>query len=121
VSYSQIIVLGSIFFVLFSAFALWTATKVIGIWYNPREDYFNTKKKVIILALSVDSLQEQIRQKDLFISHIKSIIETGEVKETYPEIEQVKKGESKVKKNRLLNLDYLSEVDSIIRKEFEGR
>jgi murein DD-endopeptidase MepM/ murein hydrolase activator NlpD len=117
-SYAQAFVLGSTFFVLFSIFTLWIATKVVGIWYNPREDYFNTKKKVIKLAMSVDSLEEQIRQKDLFISHVRNIIETGEVEEVN------QKQPTEVihvdKKTENIDLDYLPEIDSVFRNQFEA-
>jgi murein DD-endopeptidase MepM/ murein hydrolase activator NlpD len=117
-SYAQVLVFGSVFFILFAAFSLWIATKVVGIWYNPREDYFNTKKKVIRLALSLDSLQEQVRQKDLFISHLKSIIETGEVQEPSSP-ESAKEKPTEIVSNKV-DLDYMSTVDSLLRTEFES-
>ncbi len=117
-SYAQVLVFGALFFIVFGAFSLWVATKVVGIWYNPREDYFNTKKKVIRLALALDSLQEQVRQKDLFISHMKSIVETGEVQETHTPVE--KGGSAAVIVSNKVDLDYMSSVDSLLRTEFES-
>lgn len=117
-SYAQALVLGSTFFVLFSVFTLWVATKVVGFWYNPREDYFNTKKKVINLAMSVDSLEEQIRQKDLFISHVKNIIETGDIETVEPK--QVPQETQAEKKTEEIDLDHLPEIDSVFRNQFES-
>lgn len=117
-SYAQAMVLGSTFFVLFSIFTLWIATKVVGFWYNPREDYFNTKKKVIKLAMSVDSLEEQIRQKDLFISHVKNIIETGDIEIVEPK--QVPQETQAEKKTEEIDLDHLPEIDSVFRNQFES-
>jgi murein DD-endopeptidase MepM/ murein hydrolase activator NlpD len=116
-SYAQVLVYGSISFFLFSILTLWMATKVVGIWYNPREDYFNTKKKVITLALAVDSLQEQIRQKDTFIGHIKSIVETGEVTEKSPASTEDSKELDIL--SQKVDLDFMSPIDSSIRNEFE--
>ncbi len=119
-SYSQAFLGGTLFFVLFSILTLWAATKVIGIWYNPREDYFNTKRKVIRLALSVDSLTQQINEKDLFISDIKSIVRYGEVTDSIPVNKQSEKASLKEKINtKPVDLDALPAVDSIIRNEFE--
>ena len=42
-SYSQALVLGTITSIVLGAFLLWMATKVVGVWYNPRQEYFNTK------------------------------------------------------------------------------
>ncbi len=119
-SYAQALVVGSAFFVLFSAFSLWMGTKVVGFWYNPREDYFNTKKKVISLAMSLDSLKEQIREKDIFIKNIKSIIETGETSKELEAETQVKNSDSNVIQSQIVDLDYLPEVDSLLRNEFES-
>lgn len=119
-SYAQVLVFGSLFFIVFSIFTLWVATKVVGIWYNPREDYFNTKKKLIGLALSVDSLENQIRLKDEFIAHIQSIVKTGEVKEineTPVKAEDFTEAQSQ---SHQVDLDYLAPVDSILRTEFES-
>jgi len=117
-SYAQALVLGSTFFVLFSVFTLWIATKVVGFWYNPREDYFNTKKKVIKLAMSVDSLEEQIREKDLFISHVRNIIETGDIEEVNQKQPTVEiQTEKKVEQ---IDLDKLPEIDSVFRNQFES-
>ena len=117
-SYAQALVLGSTFFVLFSIFTLWIATKVIGFWYNPREDYFNTKKKVIKLAMSVDSLEEQIRQKDLFISHVRNIIETGDIEEVDQKQPPVEIQADRKTEN--IDLDHLPEIDSVFRNQFES-
>jgi hypothetical protein len=119
-SYAQALVIGSAFFVLFSAFSLWMGTKVVGFWYNPREDYFNTKKKVISLDMSLDSLKEQIREKDMFINNIKSIIETGETSKELEAETQVKNSDSNVIHSQIVDLDYLPEVDSLLRNEFES-
>ena len=117
-SYAKALVLGASFFVLFSIFTLWVATKVIGFWYNPREDYFNTKRKVIQLAMSVDSLEEQIRQKDLFIKHVKNIIETGEIEVADQHSTTVDLAtESKVQE---VDLDHIPEIDSVFRNQYES-
>lgn len=119
-SYSQAFLGGTLFIIIFSAITLWAATKVIGIWYNPREDYFNTKRKVIRLALSVDSLEQQIKEKDQFISDIKSIVEHGEVNDS---VSINKTAEKVVVKDQIItkpvDLDALPGVDSVIRNEFE--
>jgi len=117
-SYAQALVVGSTFFVLFSVFTLWVATKVVGFWYNPREDYFNTKKKVIKLAMSVDSLEDQIRQKDLFISHVRNIIETGDIEEVNQKQPTVEAKDEK--KEEDIDLDLLPDIDSIFRNQFES-
>lgn len=117
-SYAQILVFGSAFIILFSILTLWLATKVLMIWYNPRQDYFNTKKKVISLAFSVDSLEDQIRKKDVFISHMKSIIETGEVQEA--QVAAPAKESPAVIVSTNVDLDYMSGVDSMLRSEFES-
>ena len=120
-SYSQALVGGTLMAIILGSLTLWTATKVVGILYNPREDYFNTKRKVISLALSVDSLEEQIKEKDQFISHIKSIIETGEVHDTIGDNKNSKTKENEVEapQSKLVDLDFLPQIDSVIRNEFE--
>ena len=117
-TYAQVLVFGAAFFFLFSATSLWIATKVVGIWYNPREDYFNTKKKVISLALAVDSLGEEVHKKDVFIGQLKSIIEKGEVQEASVPVSQQDAGKAVVSSH--VDLDNTSDADSMLRSEFES-
>lgn len=117
-SYAQVLVFGSAFFFLFCLTSLWIATKVVGIWYNPREDYFNTKKKVISLALAVDSLEGEVHQKEVFIGQLKTVIEKGEVLETPVGAPRQDTGKSVISGH--VDLDNTTEADSILRSEFES-
>ena len=118
-SYSQALIGGTVFAISMGALTLWLATKVIGMWYNPRQDYFNTKRKVILLALAVDSLEQQIKQKDIFISDIKSIVKTGEVKDSTIVKPPKDINQQEATHSKAVDLDFLPPVDSVIRNEFE--
>jgi hypothetical protein len=63
--------------------ALFLSRTVLAQWFDPRHDQIENSKKLFELTLKLDSLEDQVMQKDLFISTFQNIISGNVDSSTY--------------------------------------
>lgn len=88
--------------------------------YTPLKEYIpgypniNQKRELYHLNRTIDSLMQDSKQKDVYLTNLKNIIENKNVQEVY----------SKPHKSKTINYDTIKDIktkqDSILRAEFEN-
>lgn len=107
-----------LFFGTLSIFLIVATTYIIA--FTPLKEYipgyadFNTRKVLRELNLKADSLERQLRAKDLYIHNIRNIIEGREIVEEIPDT---------LAGNEFMEIDQLtrSREDSLLRAEIESQ
>jgi murein DD-endopeptidase MepM/ murein hydrolase activator NlpD len=85
---------------------------------DPRYAELETNRKLRELVLEVDSLEQEVQKKDIFISSIKSIITGDELSDI--ENDRASQDDEKMRSLKQdVNLYALPPIDSQFRKEFE--
>ena len=74
-NYAKLIVFGISLLIMLSAFSFYLATTFLSTWFNPRSLQMEANKKLILLSAKVDSLTEEVRKKDIYITNFKTILE----------------------------------------------
>jgi len=114
-TYSKLILFSVIIFLILMTGALFLSRTVLAQWFDPRHDQIENSKKLFELTLKLDSLEDQVRQKDLFISTFQNIISGNVDSSTYnlnmPEAQLI---------NANFDVDDIVPLDSQFREQFEN-
>jgi murein DD-endopeptidase MepM/ murein hydrolase activator NlpD len=86
-------------------------------WFNPEYNEIETNKKLVSLYSEVDSLNEELRKKDLYGRNLQMIL----LGKPVSNFEDSVFGKSRVLTSRHINIDSLSPVDVQLRKEIEQK
>ncbi|CAN5147521.1 M23 family metallopeptidase [soil metagenome] len=117
-NYAKLIVFLVSAFIIFFVISLYLAKSLLSQWMDPRYAELETNRKLRELVLEVDSLEQEVQKKDIFIASIKSIITGDELSDAEgipvsPDDEKLKF----IKQD--INIYALPSIDSQFRKEFE--
>ena len=118
---AQVFFYAGLVFTLTFAVALLATKTFLGFWFDPSYINLENKKRLIDLSISLDSLENEIKKKDLFIHNFQNIVK-GDL-EYVAEIKKLdlNKNISKTKnKSQLRKLLALSPSEEKLRKEFKN-
>jgi len=114
-TYAKLILFSVLIFLILMTGALFLSRTVLAQWFDPRHDQIENSKKLFELTLKLDSLEEQVRQKDLFISTFQGIVSGAIDSSTYnlnqPEAQLI---------NLNFDADEIAPIDSQFREQFEN-
>lgn len=96
--------------------SVWMVTGVLEKWLDPRHAQRESKREVTKLTMSIDSLEQEMRQKDEYIKNIR-IIFSGE-DDQYANVEDRELTEEQIAQNES-NDETLKDADAEFRREFE--
>lgn len=117
-TYAKLIVFFLTIFMILMVISLYLTNTILSQWFDPRHAEMEANRKLINLSLAVDSLAEEVRMKDQFISNFQDIVNGSE-----PGIadNRIAENESKAidKLNEDIELYNLPAIDSQFRREFE--
>ena len=114
-TYSKLILIATFGFLIFMALALILTRSVLAQWFDPRHAQVENSKRLFELTVKLDSLEQQVYQKDLFISTFRNIL-AGDVDSTMGSFEQP---EARIL-NANLSVTEIAPIDSQFRSEFES-
>ena len=101
--------------------SLFITKTFLAFWFDPSYTNLENKKRLIDLSISLDSLENEVRKKDLFITNFQNIL-SGKVQDEPKK--KVTKVEGKVKqpknKKELKKLLALSASEEKLRNEFKN-
>jgi len=117
-NYAKLIVFVVILMGILSFISFYLTTTILAKWFDPRYSVMETNRKLIILSVAVDSLAEELNRRDRFIMSIKKMID-GQV-DTLESGDMLHLGSYTAPVINEIDIDYLSPVDSQLRKEFEN-
>lgn len=117
-NYAKLIVFLVSAFIIFFVISLYLAKTLLSQWMDPRYAELETNRKLRELVLEVDSLEQEMEKKNVFITSIKNIITGDELADV--EGTQVMQEDDRIKSLKQdLNIYALPPIDSQFRKEFE--
>ncbi len=103
-------------FLLTLAISTYLVTGVLEEWLDPRHTQRESRREVVKLTMAIDSLEQQMRQKDAYIENIRKIF-SGE-DDTYANVEDRELTDDQIAQNEVTD-NSLQAVDRNFRKEFE--
>lgn len=116
-TYAKVILLTVTVFILLMALSLFLVKTLLAQWFDPRHAQMEANKKLYELAVKMDSLSQEVEEKDNFIMNFQRVLrgDTSNVYENYengtPTNDQTITASVDVNK--------LSPIDSQFRQEFE--
>lgn len=115
-TYAKLLVFIVCLVLIFMFLSLYLSKTILAQWFDPRHSEIESNKKLIELSISIDSLAEEVRKKDIFIANFQKIVK-GEDFENAVE-ERIEEEELKEYKKEIEGSE-LAEIDSQFRKQFE--
>jgi murein DD-endopeptidase MepM/ murein hydrolase activator NlpD len=114
-TYSKVILFSVILFAGLFLLSLFMTKTILAKWFDPKHMQMEKNKKLLELALEVDSLEVKVNQKDEFIKNIQRVLR-GDTSNVKDPAQALRDKDQPVSRPATLNA---SASDSSFRKEFE--
>ena len=72
-TYAKIIVFATVYSAILFTVSYYIITGLLSTWLDPREQAIETKKKVVILSVKVDSLAREVDKKEKYVQDLKKL------------------------------------------------
>jgi hypothetical protein len=113
-TYAKFFLISFVLFIIFMFVSLLLTQTLLDKWFDPRHAHMQNKKQLVQLTMELDSLSEEVRKKDQFISLFRGFL-TGETDSS--NVESFREG---VNLDQNLSIDLsTAAIDSQFRQEFE--
>lgn len=112
-TYAKIVFFAFLIFLVVLAFSIYLVNTALAQWFDPRFAEQETRKELVNMTLSLDSLEQQLDSRDAFISSLKKVLE-GDV--TTDEVTDNEEAEV-VEQSDMSNV---AQIDSAFKAEFES-
>lgn len=113
-TYAKMIVISVTLFILFMIGALFLSRTVLAQWFDPQHTQIENRKRLFELTLKLDSLEDQVAQKDIFILTLQNIV-SGNIDSSQFDFSQP---ETQVL-SASFDVNAIAPIDSQFREEFE--
>ncbi len=114
-TYAKLILLIVFLVIVFLTGSLFLTKSLLAQWFDPSHAQTENRKKLFELTIKLDSLEQEVDRKDIFISTFRNILAGNTDSLSYvnnPEIGIV---------NTNFDINKLAPIDSLFRDEFENR
>ncbi len=115
-TYAKAILLTVTVFILLMALSLFLVKTLLAQWFDPRHAQMESNKRLYELAVKVDSLSQEVDEKDKFIRNFQHVL-SGDTLEAFQSYETTPTNQNEVINS--IDVTKLSPVDSQFRQEFE--
>lgn len=112
-TYAKIVFFAFLIFLVVLALSFYLVNTALAQWFDPRFAEQETRKELVKMTLSLDSLEQELDSRDVFISSLKKVLE-GDV--TTDEVTE--NGEAEVVEQR--DMSGVARIDSAFKAEFES-
>ena len=113
-TYAKFFLISFITFIVFMLMSLFLTQTILEQWFDPRHAHTQNKKQLVQLTMELDSLSEEVRKKDQFISLFRGFL-TGDTDSA--SVDSFRQG-ANIERNFTVDLSQTS-IDSQFRQEFE--
>ena len=113
-TYAKFFLISFIVFIVFMVMSLFLTQTILEQWFDPRHAHTQNKKQLVQLTMELDSLSEEVRKKDQFISLFRGFL-TGDTDSA--SVDSFRQG-ANMARNFSIDLSTTS-IDSQFRQEFE--
>ncbi|MGB3182510.1 MAG: M23 family metallopeptidase [Cyclobacteriaceae bacterium] len=117
-TYAKLIVFILSLFIIFLIISLYLASTILAQWLDPRHGQLEINRQLFELTMQVDSLAEEVKQKDRFIANFQDIV-GGNVPEGMTDSMYLSQQEMN-DFNRDVQIASFAAIDSQFRKELEN-
>lgn len=114
-TYAKFLLFSTLFFLVLLVGSLFLSRTLLEKWFDPRHAQIEANKKLYTLSLQLDSLEQEVRHKDQFITLFKGFL-TGDIDSA--RIDSFKQRSSLQDRKYKIDLS-TSPIDAQLRKEFE--
>lgn len=111
-TYAKIALFGFLAFMLILTIGIYLVNTVLAQWFDPRYAEQETRKDLVQMSISLDSLNQELENRDQFINSFKKIMQGDVTSNEVPETETAQLSQPS-------NIDQLEETDSVFKAEFE--
>ncbi len=116
-TYAKVILLMVTVFLLLMALCLFLVNTLLAQWFDPRHAQIEANKSLYELRLKVDSLAQEVDEKDRFIMNFQRVL-SGDTTGAYDSYERVVEAQAEPL-NADVDVAKISPVDSQFRQEIE--
>ena len=118
-TYAKVILLAVTVFIVLMALSLLLVKTLLAQWFDPRHAQIEANKNLYELTVKVDSLWQEVEEKDRFIKNFQRIL-SGDTSEVYNDYNQNSSNENGSNDQQaIIDVNKLSPIDSQFRQEFE--
>jgi len=115
-TYAKLILLIVFLVLVFLTISLFLTKSLLAQWFDPRHDQIENRKHLFELTVKLDSLEQEVQKKDVFIGTFRSMLagtfDSLELAGVRPEIDFTNPN--------LENVNKIAPIDSLFRLEFEN-
>ena len=112
-TYARLILIGFVLFLVVLTLSFYLVNTVLAQWFDPRFAERETRKDLVEMRVSLDSLASELDNRDLFIQNLRRIME-GDVEPGPEEAERSNNGQVVISEKEESQL-----IDSLFKSEFE--
>lgn len=113
-TYAKFFLISFIVFIILMVMSLFLTETILEQWFDPRHAHSQNKKQLVQLTMELDSLSEEVRKKDQFISLFRGFL-TGDTDSA--SVDSFRLGVN-IERNFTIDLS-TTPIDSQFRQEFE--
>ncbi|MFT6871446.1 MAG: murein DD-endopeptidase MepM/ murein hydrolase activator NlpD [Roseivirga sp.] len=111
-TYAKIAFFSFLAFLAVLTIGIYLVNTVLAQWFDPRYAEQETRKDLVQMSISLDSLNQELENRDQFITSFKKIMQGDVVSNEVPETEATQPRQTNNRKQ-------LEETDSVFKAEFE--
>lgn len=111
-TYAKIAFFGFLAFLVVLTLSIYLVNTVLDQWFDPRYAEQETRKDLVQMSISLDSLSQELENRDQFITSFKKIMQGDVIPD---EVAETAAGQL----SQPNNIDQLEETDSLFKAEFE--
>lgn len=116
-TYAKVILLVVTLFIILMALSLFLVNTLLTQWFDPRHAQMEANKKLYELSVKVDSLSQEVDEKDNFIKNFQRVL-SGDTTDAFNSYERNISNNNNSLTDEV-NVAKLSPIDSQFRQEFE--
>lgn len=116
-TYAKVILLAVTVFIVLMLLSLLLVKTLLAQWFDPRHAQIEANKKLYELTIKVDSLADEVEQKDRFILNFQRVL-AGDTSEVFQDYDSETLSDASLP-DEDIDVAALSPIDSQFRQEFE--
>lgn len=111
-TYAKIAFFSFLAFLVVLTIGIYLVNTVLAQWFDPRYAEQETRKDLVQMSISLDSLNQELENRDQFITSFKKIMQGDVISDEVPEA-------AAAQPRQRNNIEQLEETDSVFKAEFE--
>jgi len=116
-TYAKVVLISVIIVIAVFIMSLFLVRTLLAQWFDPEYEQLEANRKLLVLANKVDSLEQDVAAKDVFIKRIQFVLSGDSIDDFQSIAQSVESAGNAIEP---LKTDELAPIDSQFREEFEN-